>query len=815
MNPIEFLQDNLLLLDGGMGTLLQAAGLPSGEQPERWNLTHPDAVCDIHRAYFEAGSNVVMTNTFGANTLHFTEEELDEIVPAAVENARRARESARAPQEKFIALDIGPLGRLLRPFGDFDFEEAVEVFARTVRIGCRAGVDLVCIETMSDSYETKAALLAVKENTDLPVFVTNAYGTDGKLLTGSEPEAMVALLEGMGADAIGVNCSRGPRELAAVVRRYLACASVPILFKPNAGLPRECDGQTVFDVAPEEFAEEVATLVAEGVRGVGGCCGTTPDYIRQLRDRLAGSRPLPITEKNTTCVSSYARAVSFGDAPILIGERINPTGKKRFKQALLEHDIDYILSEGLRQQDCGAHILDVNVGLPEINEAALLPEVICELQAVTPLPLQIDTSSPAAMERALRLYNGKPLVNSVCGKRESMDAIFPLVRKYGGVVVALTLDERGIPDTVEGRVEIAARIIATAESYGIDRRDLIFDTLAMTVSADPQAAAVTLGALRCIRERFGVHTSLGVSNISFGLPERGTLNSTFFVMALENGLSAAIINPSSPELMKAYRAYRALCGMDENFAEYIAHAETAPAGTAVPAPSTAPLAKAPASPTDAQATLRDAIVTGRRELAAKCAAELLQKKDPLALIAEEIIPALDEVGLAYEEKRAYLPGLLISAEAAKSAFEQIKLRAAKGGQTGGATKCPFVLATVKGDIHDIGKNIVRLLLENYGYRVCDLGRDVPPETIVEQTLALHAPLVGLSALMTTTVPSMRETIELLRRRAPFCRIVVGGAVMTAEYAARIGADHYAKDAMETVRYAEEIFRGLPTETPHP
>ena len=440
--------------------------------------------------------------------------------------------------------------------------------------------------------------------------------------------------------------------------------------------------------------------------------------------------------------------------------------------------------------------------------------MICELQAVTPLPLQIDTSSPAAMERALRRYNGKPLVNSVCGKRESMDAIFPLVRKYGGVVVALTLDERGIPDTVEGRVEIAARIIATAESYGIDRRDLIFDTLAMTVSADPQAAAVTLGALRCIRERFGVHTSLGVSNISFGLPERGTLNSTFFVMALENGLSAAIINPSSPELMKAYRAYRALRGMDENFAEYIAHAETAPAGTAAPAPSAAPSAKAPASPTDAQATLRDAIVTGRRELAAKCAAELLQKKDPLALIAEEIIPALDEVGLAYEEKRAYLPGLLISAEAAKSAFEQIKLRAAKDGQTGGATKCPFVLATVKGDIHDIGKNIVRLLLENYGYRVCDLGRDVPPETIVEQTLALHAPLVGLSALMTTTVPSMRETIELLRRRAPFCRIVVGGAVMTAEYAARIGADHYAKDAMETVRYAEEIFRGLPTETPH-
>ena len=529
----EFLKDNIVYLDGGMGTLLQAKGLKPGDAPERWNISHPDVICGIHRNYFDAGSNVVCTNTFGANTLKYSKDELEKIIRAAVKNAADARAQSSSAGEKFIALDIGPSGKLLKPLGDLDFEDAVGVFAETVRIGASCGVDLILIETMNDSYETKAALLAAKENSDLPVIVCNAYGEDGKLMTGASPTAMAAMLEGMGAAALGANCSLGPRQLRGVAIELLRNASVPVILKPNAGLPRSVDGKTVFDVTAEDFSDEVCELVKKGVRVVGGCCGTTPAYIKALTDKTRGMTPVPVRDKNLTVVSSYTHAVKLGKAPILIGERINPTGKKRFKQALLENDMDHILAEGVKQQEKGVHILDVNVGLPGIDEVTVLKNAVCELQAVIDLPLQIDTSDIRAMEAALRRYNGKAMINSVNGKEESMEAVFPLVKKYGGVVVALTLDENGIPATADGRVEIAEKILRRAAAYGIGKKDIVFDTLTMTVSADNTAALTTLEALRRIKTGLGCHTSLGVSNVSFGLPCRDAVNSVFFAMALE------------------------------------------------------------------------------------------------------------------------------------------------------------------------------------------------------------------------------------------------------------------------------------------
>ncbi len=799
MNFREFLKSHIVFLDGGMGTLLQERGLQPGEYPERWNLTHSGEIVDIHRAYYDAGSNVVCTNTFGANSLKFDQEELEAIVQQAVANARQAARESTGVQPKFVALDIGPTGKLLKPLGDLDFEDAVDVFANTVRLGVKYGVDLVLIETMNDSYETKAALLAVKENSQLPVLVSNAYGEDGKLMTGATPAAMVAMLEGMGADAIGANCSLGPAKLAGVARELLACASVPVLLKPNAGLPKVIDGRTVYDVLPDQFARELTALVKEGLRVVGGCCGTTPRYIEALQALAAPIEPRPIDPKNITVISSYTHAVVFDREPILVGERINPTGKKRFKQALQENDIDYILSEGIGQQEKGVHVLDVNVGLPDIDEVDMLRRVVCELQTVTDLPLQIDTASPRAMEAALRRYNGKAMINSVNGKRETMEAIFPLVKKYGGLVIALTLDETGIPDTIEGRTAIARKILETAAEYGIDKRDIVFDTLAMTISADTGAANTTLGALRYIKEHMGCHTSLGVSNISFGLPNRDAVNGIFFAMALENGLSAAIMNPYSTEMMKTYYAYRALRGMDPNCAQYIAEA-----GNFV-ATATA-TAQVPTAGTSEQyaSELQRVIIKGLKDKAGEITRQLIGSRDPLEIVNQEIIPALNVVGKGFEDKTVYLPQLLMSAEAAKSAFEVIKAKAAVAADSNATGRGPVVLATVYGDIHDIGKNIVKLLLENYGFKVIDLGKDVKPQHIIDATIKHRAPLVGLSALMTTTVPAMEETISLLRQQAPWAKVIVGGAVLTQEYADKIGADSYSKDAMETVRYAEEV-----------
>lgn len=791
-----YLKQNIVYLDGGTGTLLQERGLRPGEHPELWNITHPDAITGIHRAYFDAGSNVVCTNTFGANSLKFAPDELEAIVKAALTNAKAAREQSAAPQEKFIALDIGPSGKLLKPLGDLAFEIAVEVFKKTVSLGVQYGADLIYIETMSDSYETKAALLAAKECCDLPVIVSCAYGEDEKLMTGATPAAMVALLEGMGVAALGVNCSLGPKQLRPVVRELLRCASVPVIFKPNAGLPETVNGKTVFDVTAEEYADVAAELIGEGVRLVGGCCGTTPEYIKAVCGKTRGFAPTAVTPKNITMVSSYTRAVVFGGAPVLIGERINPTGKKRFKQALLENDTDYILSEGIAQQEKGVDVLDVNVGLPEIDEPAVLKNAVTSLQAVIDLPLQIDTSDLTAMEAALHCYNGKALINSVNGKAESMRAVFPLMKKYGGVAVALTLDENGIPGTAQGRVDIAKNILSVAAQYGIGKKDILFDPLALTVSADKNSAMVTLETVRRIRDELGAHTSLGISNVSFGLPARDAVNSAFFALALENGLSAAIMNPYSTDMMKTFYAYKALKGLDENCEAYIAAAQNFAETGNAPKPVGNTAEK------DVGSALKHAIVKGLKEKAAACAKERLADADPLDVVNQEIIPALNTVGVGFENKTVFLPQLLMSAEAAKSAFEVIKNTLA--GKEQRTEKGIFVIATVRGDIHDIGKNIVKLLLQNYGFHVADLGKDVPPEEIVKTVQELHAPLAGLSALMTTTVPAMEETIRQLRRGAPWCKIVVGGAVLTQEYADAIGADHYAKDAMETVRYAEQI-----------
>ena len=791
----DYLKNNLVYLDGGMGTLLQERGLMPGELPERWNITHSSAIKEIHKAYYDAGSNVVSTNTFGANSLKFSDSELDEIVKAAFENARVAKEESTSSAQKFIALDIGPTGKLLAPYGDLDFEDAVEIFAKTVRLGVKYNADLIIIETMNDSYETKAALLAAKENSDLPIIVTNAYGENGKLMTGATPSAMLALIEGMGADAIGANCSLGPSKLAPVVLELLEKASIPVVLKPNAGLPRTENGKTVFDISAQEFAKELEALVNAGVRVVGGCCGTTPEYIRELVSVTKDIQPKAVTEKSLTIISSYTHAVEFKDSPILIGERINPTGKKRLKQALVDNDIDYILDEAVNQDESGAHVLDVNVGLPGIDEVAMLTTAVTEIQKVVNLPLQIDTANHLAMEAALRRYNGKALINSVSGKRESMEAIFPLAKKYGGTIIALTLDESGIPADAEGRIRIAENILKTANEYGIKKKDIIFDTLAMTVSTGPDAAIATLGALKDIKHRLGVHTSLGVSNVSYGLPNRDAINGTFFALALENGLSAAIMNPYSKDMMRTYYTYRALKGLDANCLDYIAKADLF---TTEAITETANKAEGITLTSE----LSNAIAKGFKDKSAELTRKLLEIYDPLEIVEKEVIPALDTVGIGYESGKIYLPQLLMSAEAAKAAFEVIK--SAMPTEKNSHGKGPFVIATVEGDIHDIGKNIVKLILENYGFDVVDLGRDVKAELVVDTAMKLEAPLIGLSALMTTTLPAMEKTVKLLKQKIPEAKVIVGGAVLTEEYAQKIGADKYAKDAMETVRYSENI-----------
>ncbi len=788
MNIRDFIKNNIVYLDGGMGTLLQKSGLQPGELPERWNISHPEVIKEIHKSYYDSGSNIVNTNTFGANSLKFGTDELSEIIYHAVKNADEARKASSGKQEKFIALDVGPTGKLLKPLGDLDFEDAVKAFAEVISLGVKYGVDLITIETMNDSYETKAAVLAAKENSDLPIIVTNAYGENGRLMTGADPAVMAAMLEGMGVDAIGANCSLGPKQLMGVMDELLKYCSVPVAFKPNAGLPKSDGKVTYYDVDAEEFAQDIKLAVTNGVRIVGGCCGTTPEYIKKVCELTRDMRPKEIEKKTYSVCTSYNKAVFFGEKPILIGERINPTGKKRFKQALLENDIGYILQEAVNQQAKGVHVLDVNVGLPGIDEAQMLTNSVCELQCVTDLPLQIDSSDPVAMESALRRYNGKAMINSVNGKEENLNAIFPLVKKYGGFVVALTLDEKGIPSTVDGRMKIARKILLTAALYGINKKDIIFDPLAMTVSADKMSAITTLETVKKITEQLGCNTSLGVSNVSFGLPSRDLVNAAFFTTAMENGLSAAIMNPYSERMMEAYYSFNVVKGLDENCMDFINFASQQ---------EVQPTAKQESS-----LTLKEAIEKGLKEKASEITTAMLGNSAPLDIVNAHVIPALDNVGKRFEEKKLFLPQLLMSAEAAKASFEVIKATMSADGSS--VKKGSIVIATVHGDIHDIGKNIVKLLLENYGYNVIDLGKNVPPETVLKAVTDNHAPLVGLSALMTTTVPAMEETVKLIKENAPWCKTVVGGAVLTQDYADKIGADKYAADAMETVRYAETV-----------
>ena len=791
----ERLGKELLYFDGGMGTLLQERGLQPGELPETWNLLHAEEIREIHRKYIEAGSDIVLTNTFGANALKFHDDaySLEEIVNAAVGHVKAAAEQAGNGRRIYTALDIGPTGKLLKPMGDLDFETAYEAYKEVMIYGEKAGADLIHIETMSDTYELKAAVLAAKENTSLPVFATTIFDERGKLLTGADVPSVVALLEGLRVDAFGINCGMGPEQMIPILEQITKYSSLPVIVKPNAGLPKQKNGQTYYDVSPEEFAEVMKKIVEMGAVVIGGCCGTTPDHIKAMADACRMIPIKPVEKKNFTMVSSYGQSVFLGTGSKIIGERINPTGKKRFKQALKEHDLDYILREGITQQDNGAHILDVNVGLPDIDEPALMKEVVQELQSVTSLPLQIDPVDVEAMEGALRIYNGKAMVNSVSGKQESMDKVFPLIQKYGGVVIGLALDENGIPADAEGRVQVAKKIIAEAAKYGIEKKDIVIDALAMTISSEPEGAKITLETLRRLRDEVGVCTVLGVSNISFGLPSRPIVNSIFYTMAMQNGLSVGIINPGSEDMMKAWYAFHALMALDSNCEKYIARYAQQP--------GTTPVQAAGGKHT---MTLQSAIERGLKEEASSITAELAEQKDALDIINEELIPALNNVGEGFEKGTVFLPQLLMSAESAKSAFAVLKERMDQSGEVQ-EKKGKVILATVKGDIHDIGKNIVKVLLENYSFDVIDLGKDVPPEKVVETVLEQDVHLVGLSALMTTTVVSMEETIRQLREKAPDCLVMVGGAVLNQEYADMIGADFYGKDAMQSVHYAQKVF----------
>ena len=748
--------------------------LKAGELPELLNINDPERVYAIHKAYADAGCDIISANTFGAN--RFKYDNVDEIVKSAVKNAKRTG--------KKVALDIGPTGKLLKPMGDLDFEECVDIFADVVKAG-RDEADLVLLETFGDLYEIKAAMLAVKENCDLPLVVSMIFDEKARLLTGADVRTACAVVEGLGADAIGFNCGLGPKQMIPLVEELEKHASIPILVMPNAGLPESVNGETIFNVDPDEFASYMTQIAKMGVSYLGGCCGTTPAHLKAMIEATKDIEDKVPEFKNETIVASYSKSVDLSEGAV-IGERINPTGKKLMKEALRNKDMDYVLRQGITQTEAGAHILDVNMGLPEIDEKEMLCSGVYELQSVLPVPLQLDSGDAEAMEAALRLYNGKAMINSVNGKEKSMKEVFPLAKKYGGVVVCLCLDEDGIPSTAQGRIAIAKKIIKRAAEYGIDKKNLAVDALVMTISTDTNNAIETLNAVDYIRNTLGVNTVLGVSNISFGLPNREAVNTAFYTLAMSRGLSAGIINPNSRPMMNAFYSYKALAGKDESCQEYI---------------------KSAVDTEIVQKTenldLKTAIIKGMKEESARCAKELLENTESLVIINDYIIPALDVVGNGFEKNTIFLPQLLMSADSAKAAFDEIKAHFVMSGaeQVKGEK---IIIATVEGDIHDIGKNIVKVLLQNYGFDVMDLGKDVKCEKVLEEAQKNNVKLVGLSALMTTTVPNMEKTIKLLHDNT-HAKVFVGGAVLTRDYAKMINADFYAKDAMESVRIAQEFF----------
>ena len=783
-----------VLLDGGMGTMLQARGLKLGEYPELAALEHPDWLLDIHRAYVAAGSQILCANTFGANRekLRRTGRTVEEVIPPSIALARQA-----AGGRALVALDLGPIGQLLEPTGSLDFETAVDIFAQEVRAARDAGADLVMVETMTDLQECRAALLAVKENSDLPVMVSLTYEERGRTFLGHSPAAAALTLEGMGADAIGVNCSLGPREMPPLVEELTRWTTLPISVKPNAGLPDP--GGAGYDITAEEFADAMAALTQLGVKCYGGCCGTTPDYIAKLARALEGRtiRAVPRSVPAAVCCPTGVVPI---DRVRVIGERINPTGKKRMKEALRLGDVDFMLGQALEQLQAGADILDVNVGLPEIDEGAMMERVVKALQGVADAPLQLDSTRPEVLERALRVYCGKAIVNSVNGDEESWSAILPLVKKYGAAVVGLTLDKNGIPHSTQARLDIARRILDAALSCGIRREDVYIDCLTLTVSAEQEGAAQTLEALERVHRELGLKTVLGVSNISFGLPARPLINQNFLTMAMTKGLDLPILNPNVDTMMAAVRSYHLLMNIDREARDFIA----AYGGAAVTTSIEGPRETQPAAAQAGQKDLGAVVAAGLRGEAAAATRALLEQKDPMEIVDQVLIPALDQVGADFEAGRVFLPQLIQSAGAAQAAFEVIRAQMPARPEGEQGDKGPIVLATVKGDIHDIGKNIVKVLLENYGYTVIDLGKDVDPEAVVTAARERGAPLVGLSALMTTTLPSMEETIARLRAAGLPCKVVVGGAVLTAEYAQKIGADFYARDAKQSVDVARQV-----------
>jgi len=795
-NIRDLIGKQLLFFDGAMGTQLQKKGLKQGQLPELMCFDRADVVYDVHASYLKAGTDILCANTFGANRIKLAgKADAKEVVAKAIEIAKKA--IADIKPTAFAALDIGSTGKLLKPYGTLDFEDAYDAFAEMVIAAEKAGADLVMIETMSDLYEVKAALLAVKENSNLPVIVMTTFDESGKMLTGGDIPSAVTLIQSLGADAVGTNCGLGPQQVEKLLPEFMKWSDIPVVVKPNAGFPEVVNGQTVYNVDAEEFSKSVKNLVLGGACIVGGCCGTDPEYIKKTVEKCAGIKPVQPEKKHRTAVSSYCQTVVFGGETVIIGERLNPTGKKKLKEAIMANDLDYIYSEAIGQAENGAQVLDINVGLPGINEAEMMKKVVCGVQSVTDLPLQIDTSLPEAMERALRIYNGRPLVNSVNGKEESMNTVLPIVKKYGACVVALTLDENGIPETAEGRFEIAEKIVKRAAEYGIPKENILVDTLTMTVSTGKDNGRITLEAMDLVRERLGVNTVLGVSNISFGLPQREMVTSAFLAMAISKGLGGAIINPSSPLIMNTVYSGRVLMGCDENCAGYIENvSELELAGKSG--------VSAKSNDTEKD-TLGHAIEKGRIEASENKTRELLKEKSPMKVVEEDIVPALDRVGAGFEKGTVFLPQLLMSADAAKKAFDVIK--AALPEDSDGNKKGRIILATVKGDIHDIGKNIVKVLMENYGYEVLDLGKDVKPQQVLDAVKREDIKLVGLSALMTTTVTSMEETIALLRKEAPDCQVMVGGAVLNREYADSIGADFYGKDAIAAVRYADNYFAG--------
>ncbi|WP_251861708.1 homocysteine S-methyltransferase family protein [Clostridium sp. Marseille-Q2269] len=792
MDVREYIKNNTLIFDGAMGTMLQKAGLKISDLPEDLNIKQPEKIINIHKKYIDAGAQVVTTNTFGANELKLKTSEfsVENIIDAAINNVK----VAKGNKEILIALDIGPIGQLLEPMGTLKFEEAYEIFKKQVVQGKKSGADIILIETMTDLYEAKAAILAVKENTDLPVFCTMTFEKNKRTFTGCTPLSMVLTLEGLGVDALGINCSLGPNELGDIVDELIKYSSIPVMVQPNAGLPKVINEETIYDVKPKEFADFQKSIVEKGVRIVGGCCGTTDKFIKEISCALTNVKVKKLEQKNITGVCSATNAVLI-DGVKIIGERINPTGKKLFKEALKNNDIDYILKEAINQVEAGADLLDVNVGLPEIDEEETIKKVIKEIQSIIDTPLQIDSNNPKVIESALRLYNGKAIVNSVNGEDKILENVLPLIKKYGAAVVGLTLDDKGIPKKAEERLKIAKKIVNKALEYGIRREDVFIDCLVLTASAQQEEIRETLKAVTLVKDKLGVKTVLGVSNISFGLPNRELINKTFLAMSLNSGLDLPILNPNNKEMINIINAFKVLNNEDKGSVNYIETYGNKDIKHNGPKTENHDL------------TLKEMVVKGIKEEAYNKTKELLKDREELSIINKELIPALDEVGDKYEKGIIFLPQLIQSAETVKKSFGAIKENF-KDSNSPKISKGKILIATVKGDIHDIGKNIVKVILENYGFDILDLGKDVEEERIVEEAKKNNIKLVGLSALMTTTVKSMENTIKLLRERGVDCKVFVGGAVLNEEYAQMIKADYYAKDAKEAVDIAKRFFGGF-------